>query len=57
MLKCGQNWTGDLDELTDEEFDSFIEHADSCRYHAMMLEDYEKETQPIMTAALEGSNA
>ena len=51
MKNCKENWSVNLDDLTDDEFDLFVEHTFRCLEHEEILSRYEKGFEPIVKAA------
>lgn len=51
MEKCTQIWNWDLDGMSDLEFDDFLDHALTCRFHEYVLQRYERRTEQILRGA------
>jgi len=51
MNECINKWTTNLSSLSDSEFDEFLDHAETCQFHAGILDEYESETLPFIELA------
>lgn len=52
MRNCKLYRSVELDELTEPEFELFVDHALECEYHERMLEKYEEEQELLVREAL-----
>lgn len=53
MQVCLTKWNTELVELTEIEFMEFMDHAEKCQHHRMMLEQYESEILPLIKLAFD----
>jgi murein DD-endopeptidase MepM/ murein hydrolase activator NlpD len=52
MKVCNEQWN-DIQFLTDDERDKFVEHTFSCEYHDKILTEFEKSFLPMLNLAFE----
>lgn len=54
MNDCINRWIANLSSLDDREFEELLNHAETCKFHSGILDEYEKEALPFIKLAFPG---